>query len=119
MDSMLIKKSQLDEKEISNCHEGAGSVFALEKIFNKQSTGFRFFHETTIPPGSTIGIHGHETNREELFIIQEGKGIYSEDGHEYQVGPGDICFFSKETDSHGIRPAGNQPLVMLVIGVNT
>lgn len=115
---MIIKKTQLDKKAITNCHDGVGRVFALEKIFNKQSTGIRFFHETTIPPGSTIGIHGHEGNREELFIIQEGTGVYSEDGCEHEVGPGDICFFKKDTGVHGIRPAGKQPLVILVIGVN-
>ncbi|MCG8334054.1 MAG: cupin domain-containing protein [Proteobacteria bacterium] len=115
---MLFKKTQLDQIEINNCHDGVGSVFSLEKIFNKESTGFRFFHETTIPPGSTIGIHGHEDSREELFVIKEGTGIYSEDGREHEVGPGDICFFNKNTGVHGIRPAGKQPLVMLVIGVN-
>ena len=65
-----------------------------------------------------MGIHGHEDSREELFIIKEGMGIYLEDGQEYQVGPGDICFFNQEANEHGIRPVGNQPLIILVIGVN-
>lgn len=116
---MMIKKSQLEKIEITNCHNGVGNVSSLEKIFNKKSTGFRFVQETTIPPNSSIGNHGHEESREELFIIKEGIGIYSEDGNEYEVGPGDICFFNKDTGVHGIRPAGNQPLVMLVIGTNT
>lgn len=64
----------------------------------------------TIPPGSSIGIHGHPDD-EEAYVIISGTGTYTSEEGEHSMGPGDIalCY---QGEKHGIENTGQTDLVM-------
>ena len=47
-----------------------------------------------------IGYHEHE-GEEEIFVINEGRAIYNDDGNEYEVGVGDVMI-CEDGHGHGI-----------------
>lgn len=91
-----------------------------------------FFHEVTIPPGTTEGTHRH-IGSEELYYIVEGEGIAylgeNDDpalsniplvqrsifgigprlAREVEIGPGHVIY-TKSGGIHGIRNSGAKPL---------
>ena len=113
---MIVTTKDMAAKTIESCHGGLGSVTVLERIIDLTDVGIGYINETVVPPGSTIGRHGHE-NRQELYIILDGVASYLDDGTETTVRPGDICVYDRDSGDHALTPIGSEPVRMLVIGV--
>ena len=65
---------------------------------------------STLPKGSSIGFHAHETN-EEIFFILDGQGVWTEgDGSEHVVAKGDFAM-CQQGGKHGIGNREDAPLV--------
>ncbi len=97
-------------------HEGNGlcehcAVF-LEQDFD---TPVRFLNYTIIPPAGSFGQHAHGDDNE-IYIILEGTGEYTENGVTTHVSDGDIIINARFA-SHGIRNTGDTPMRILVIEV--
>jgi quercetin dioxygenase-like cupin family protein len=117
---MYITKESMNQIEINNCHDGIGCINAFELIISKEKKGTRFIHYTSLPVGSTIGIHNHSDtgDREELFIFTHGQGILIENGIEHEIKAGDICRYLPG-DTHGVvNTSKSEELKMIVIGIN-
>lgn len=75
----------------------------------------RLYGISIIEPNGSIGIHTHTGDQEAYFIL-EGKGLYNDDGDEYEINPGDflIC---EDGHSHGLKNIGDVDLryVALII----
>ena len=67
----------------------------------------------SIPPGASIGDHGH-SEEAEYFIITEGVGIVLDGDQEHPVGPGDVTV-TGSGQSHSIRNAGAEPLKFIAV----
>lgn len=66
----------------------------------------------TLPPGATIGVHGHEKN-EDAYIIISGHGVFiGADGKEIPIQAGDTTI-ARKGESHGVKNTGTGPLVIL------
>ena len=66
----------------------------------------------TLPPGVTIGVHGHEKN-EDVYIIISGQGVFIvADGKEIPIKAGDTTI-TRKGESHGVRNTGTEPMVIL------
>jgi quercetin dioxygenase-like cupin family protein len=65
---------------------------------------------TTYPPGT--GAHEHRHPHWQVFVVQEGRGIYSLDGVEVAAEPGDVVAVPPNA-LHGFRVDGDAPLLHL------
>ena len=62
---------------------------------------------TTFPPGTVGQEHRHP--HWQVFVVQEGRGIYSLDGVEVVAEPGDVVAVPPNA-LHGFRVDGDAPL---------
>lgn len=66
----------------------------------------------TLPPGASIGVHGHVKN-EDAYIVISGQGVFIvADGTEIPVKAGDTTI-ARKGESHGIKNTGTEPMVVL------
>jgi len=59
------------------------------------------------PPGIDGFVHRHSCG--EVFVVVEGRGVYTVDDEEIVAGPGDMVIIPPNT-WHTFRPAGDQRL---------
>ncbi len=123
----MIKRGRKDvpQTTVENCHDGVGTIFVRQLLGLEPKLpgvpGFpedfdsclRFMHETTLPPGTSIGLHKHEGN-EELYFVVEGRGEMTVDGETAIMEPGDVCL-TKHGSSHTFRNIGDTDLRIIVI----
>jgi len=97
-------------------HGGEGLVHG-SKLFGSGDfdTPLKFLHYTVIPPGSSIGLHGHRED-EELYILLEGSGLMTVNGRTYRVEAGDIVL-NKPWWRHGLRNDGDVPMKAIIFEV--
>jgi len=102
--------------DLPNCHEGIG-ILKHNNAFLTESfaSGLLFIHHTILPPGTTIGVHAHE-NDEEVYIVLEGDGLYTEDEEKFVVKTGDILR-NRPYGTHGLVNTGEKDLKLLVFCV--
>ena len=93
------------------CYEAR--VFSSDEL-QSQLSGIGL---TTIPPGSSIGVHPHHDN-EEIYLILSGEGIATLDGQQTRVRPGDVMV-NHPGGSHGLLNDGNEPLAVFAFAVST
>jgi quercetin dioxygenase-like cupin family protein len=103
-------------KDEPNCHQGEGvlkhiSLFEDEDFESK----LRFINYTILPPGTSIGVHGHR-NDEETYIVLEGNGTMMVDGELKEVIPGDVIV-NKPYGTHGLANNSEAELKILVFEV--
>jgi uncharacterized cupin superfamily protein len=72
-------------------------------------------HRIRIDPGRWSTPAHVEGSEEELFYVLAGSGISWQDGHCYDVGPGDCLFHAPGREAHTLR-AGDEGLDVLVFG---
>lgn len=72
-------------------HEGKGLARSC-KLFGAEdfASGLRYVAFTELPPGVSIGEHGHKDAREEIYVVQYGEGRIRIDGEERPVRTGDV-----------------------------
>lgn len=123
-DWVLVKKKGARHMTIRNflqaplakavIHEGTGhcehAAIFLESDFD---TPLRFLNYTVIPPHGSFGLHQHGDDNE-IYIILEGAGAYTQDGKTVPVVGGDILLNARFA-THGIENTGDIPLRILVI----
>jgi quercetin dioxygenase-like cupin family protein len=61
-------------------------------------------------PGRGPGLHRHPYD--EVQFVQEGRGLWTVNGEEFQAGAGDILVI-KAGEIHGFRCIGDAPLVQI------
>jgi len=82
---------------------------------NDFETPLRFINYTVIPPNCSFGQHRHGDDNE-VYIVLEGKGEYTENGCTESVSQGDIMVNARFA-SHGIRNTGDTDMRLLVLDV--
>jgi mannose-6-phosphate isomerase-like protein (cupin superfamily) len=72
-------------------HGGQGLAHS-HKLFGAEdfASGLRYVAFTQLPPGVSIGEHGHKDAREEIYVIQYGEGRVKIDLEERRVKAGDV-----------------------------
>jgi len=123
----LIKRGRKDvpQTTVSECHGGVGTIMVRQLLGIEPKLpgvpGFpedfdsclSFMHETTLPPGTSIGLHDHVGN-EELYFVVEGKGEMTVDGVAAIMEPGDVCL-TKNGSKHTFRNIGDKDLKIIVL----
>lgn len=97
-------------------HEGEGHVLTARVIASGDGSGFRFIDLTEIPPSSSVGLHTHGPDDEEVYVILSGRGRMQVEAEEFEVGPGDVIR-NRAGGTHGLVNIGAEPLRMVVLDV--
>ena len=91
-------------------HGGAGETTAYP--FFKDAPGMSFeFRKRVLHRGAGIGLHQHD--KDEIYYVISGNGVYTLDGKEYAVGPGN-SMLTRPGSTHTIRQTGDADLVLLI-----
>ena len=123
----MIKRGRNDvpQTTVDRCHDGVGTIKVRQLLGIEPRLpgvpGFpedfdsciRFLHETTLPPGTSIGLH-EQVGNEELYFVIEGKGEMTVDGETTIMGPGDVCL-TKNGSEHAFRNIGDTDVVIIVL----
>jgi mannose-6-phosphate isomerase-like protein (cupin superfamily) len=72
-----------------------------------------FIDVAEIPPGASIGRHGHTEAEEELYLVLEGEGRMWRDGTAFTVCSGDLIR-NAPGGCHGLENTGEGPLRIFV-----
>ncbi len=110
---MIIHPSDMRKEVKENMRGGEGSVNLLHLVEVNRMTNARLMARLTIAPGSGIGVHEH-LKETEYFIIEKGKGLFTDNGVEKEIGPGDVLV-TGGGESHSINNTGNEDLEFLAL----
>ncbi|MGN6177798.1 MAG: cupin domain-containing protein [Mucilaginibacter sp.] len=103
------------EKDIavneSGSHNGGGQTTAFP-YFGKFKDAKMVFRKRILHPGSTIGYHLQE--QQEIYYILNGNGELQMNGKTIPVTTGD-AILTLPGSSHGLKPAGNDDLSVLIV----
>ncbi len=91
-------------------HGGAGETTASP--FFADAPGLAFvLRKRVLHKGAGIGLHLHD--KDEIYYIVSGRGLYALDGKQYEVGPGH-ALLTRPGSTHALQQSGEQPLVLLL-----
>lgn len=105
---MLLNFEQIEEKVIPHMRGGEGEM--ITRMFVNEDTKIMYGRLT---PGSTIGLHTHETDSE-MFYILSGAGKVLCDGEYEPLAPGS-CHYCAKGHQHSLINDGTEDLVLLAM----
>ncbi|MCK5534492.1 cupin domain-containing protein [bacterium] len=111
----MIKKAFEQETELRKNMRGGQGEITIKHHFKKDeiNASCRLCAQLKIPPGAGIGLHEHN-DEDEIFIIQQGKGIIVDNGKETEVGVGDAILTGKGAE-HSIKNIGQDELLVTAV----
>jgi mannose-6-phosphate isomerase-like protein (cupin superfamily) len=111
---MIKRRSEQVTEMRKNMRGGPGEVH-IRHYLNREEINARcrLCAQLVLTPGSGIGLHQH-TDEDEIFIIQQGKGVVTDGGKEVEVQSGDSILTGKGA-SHSIRNTGEEDLVITAV----
>ena len=95
-------------------HDGDGEIRARRMWERNRAAGLRFVDFVDLPPGTTIGLHTHGLDDEELYVIVAGTGTMTVDDLQFEVGPGDVVI-NRPGGAHGLANTSRHNLRIVVI----
>lgn len=106
---MILKNTNtpLRKEKFGGTGKGGGNAFYLPI---PDGGVFKMSARIELDPGASIGYHKHADD-EEVYFIMTGEGIYTEEGEELKVGPGDVLL-CRMGNSHGIENNGEGLLIL-------
>lgn len=97
-------------------HEGVGLIETCRVEGDAVATAANFIDLTLLPPRTSIGVHTHGPDNEELYIIVAGQGLMRLENEEFIVGPGDVIV-NNRSGTHGLVNVGEGTLKLVVVEV--
>jgi len=89
---------------------GHGPIYIQPLLQTSQmGENIRLFAKVILPPGSSLGDHLHENERE-IYVILSGQGTYHDDERTYPIHTGDVLV-CPSGHRHGVVNDGEVPLV--------
>ncbi|MCC4596212.1 GDSL-type esterase/lipase family protein [Xanthomonas campestris pv. phormiicola] len=91
-------------------HGGAGETTAYPLFADAPGLAF-VLRKRVLDKGAGIGLHLHD--KDEIYYIVSGRGLYALDGRQYAVGPGH-ALLTRPGSTHALQQTGEEPLVLLL-----
>lgn len=91
-------------------HGGPGDTTAYPFFKDEAAMSFEF-RKRVLHAGAGIGFHQHD--KDEIYYVISGSGIYTLDGKDYPVGAGN-AMLTRPGSTHAIRQVGAADLVLLI-----
>lgn len=105
---MKIVFDSLEEQNIEGFKGGEGIFKPRMHVGN-----YNKIMRAALTPGSSIGLHTHDTNSEIIFIIS-GVGTVEFDDMLETLRPGD-CHYCPPGHSHSLKNSGDEDLVFYAV----
>jgi len=105
---MLLNFEEIEEKVIPKMRGGEGEM--ITRMFVNEDTKIM---RGRLTPGSTIGLHTHETSSEIIYILS-GKGKILYDGGCEPLEAGS-CHYCPKGHEHSLINDGGEDLVILAM----
>jgi len=111
----MIKKKNAQEIEQREAMRGGSGQVTVRHYLKPEEikARTRLCAELVLPPGASIGMHDH-VNEDEIYIIQQGQGLMTDGGKEFQVATGD-AILTGQGASHSIKNTGVDNLIVTAI----
>jgi mannose-6-phosphate isomerase-like protein (cupin superfamily) len=111
---MIKTRSEMEREIRERMRDGTGSIEILH-VFKKEELrgGTRLFARLTLPPGSSIGYHVHESE-EEIFYIISGTAQVNDNGKTRTVAGGDAVLTGSGA-GHSIENKGREPVELMAV----
>ena len=95
--------------------QGGEGIVRIEHLIpdEQKKSGCGLFAEVTIEVGAFLGCHTH-TGNTETYYIQQGTGIYYDNGRSYEVKPGDVLF-CEDGGNHGLKNTGDVEIKFIAL----
>lgn len=101
------------EKELVQAHGGEGRVAFCRPFDGRElCSALAFVDYVEIPPGSSIGLHRHDSD-EEIYFVLRGRGRMRLGDAEFEVRPGDLVR-NLPGGCHSFHALGPEPAAVLV-----
>ena len=97
-------------------HDGNAFIFAKRVLQSPELGDANFLDLVIMPPGSDIGVHTHEIDNQEIYIVISGHGLMRVEDSEFPVGPGHVIV-NRPGGTHGLVNTGVSDLKLVVIEV--
>jgi mannose-6-phosphate isomerase-like protein (cupin superfamily) len=108
--SLLIDADALTRDQ-PGPHGGSGRTTAHP--FFADAPGMPFaFRKRVLHPGASIGLHQHD--KDEIYYVLGGRGIFILDGKSHEVGAGKVML-TRPGSTHSIRQTGTDALQLLIV----
>lgn len=95
-------------------HNGDGKVFTERVMARGTETDCNFLDLTILPPESSIGIHTHTTDNEEIDIVISGSGEMYVGNQKFPVSDGSVIA-NPRGGTHGLKNIGTIDLKLVVL----
>ena len=115
---MPVYLYQKTDKIPMTSHNGTGCVQAATVRSRLEKSFINFIDMVEMPPKSTVGLHRHADNDEEIYIILSGVGRVLVDGAYFAVSTGDVVV-NPPSGEHALTVVGDAPLRMVVVDIST
>ena len=105
----------VDERDLAAIqpgpHGGTGETTAYPFFSNAPNMPF-VFRKRVLHRNASIGLHQHD--KDEIYYVLAGRGIYTMDGKTREVHAGN-ALLTRPGSTHSIRQAGDQELELLIM----
>ena len=110
----MIKRRQEMSIQPRFAVKGGKGPYETTHIFTGEEVDkVTLFAVNTLPPGSSIGVHQHNSEGE-AYVILQGQATVTEDGQDFLLNPGDAEYCTGG-HTHGIANDSDEILVFLAI----
>lgn len=111
---MVLNKGKRENITENGVEGGVGELF-LGKLTDCRVSPANvvLYAHAKLEPGASLGYHIHR-GESEIYYILSGKGLYSDNGAERQVEPGDVTY-TPDGEGHGLENTGNEVLEFMAL----
>ena len=93
-------------------HGGTGTTTAYPFFADEPGPDF-VFRKRAPHPGAAIGVYQRTRTTRSCYVLS-GNGLYTLDGHDQEIGPGDVLL-TRTGSTHATRQVGAEDLVLLIM----
>lgn len=115
---MIRRSSEIGERRVQNAQGGEREVIFYDWLLPEEAKGHgRVFSKLIIPPGASIGYHGHKGEFEAFYVLS-GEATVNDNGTDVVLRAGDMNL-CRDGCGHGTRNNGTEDLVLMALIMNT
>jgi mannose-6-phosphate isomerase-like protein (cupin superfamily) len=97
-------------------HGGDKPIYAWRATSAPNRASCNFIDLVIVPPQGDIGVHTHDLNNEEVYVVVSGCGVMLSEGIRFPVNPGDVVV-NPPGGTHALWNTGDTDMWLVVIEI--